>query len=160
MRRQRSELGERTWARLSDGTPLVTAKQSGKGWIVLFHVTASPAWSSLPLSGLYVDMLRRLLDLVGGARPSDLGANAAAAFPPLSTLDGFGHLHKPPLEALPIRGKDLAKLKPSSTHPPGFYGIEGSEVAVNATDANSTLTPMGDIGADVDAINAAAGTSY
>ena len=37
------ELGERTWARLADGTPLVTAAPRDKGWIVLFHVTASPA---------------------------------------------------------------------------------------------------------------------
>jgi hypothetical protein len=143
------ELGERTWARLSDGTPLVTAKQSGKGWIVLFHVTASPAWSSLPLSGLYVDMLQRLLDLAGGARPIDLSANAAAVFPPLTTLDGFGRLRKPPSEALPIRGNQLAKLRPSAAHPPGFYGVEGSEVAINAVNATTTLTPMGDIGTAV-----------
>ena len=45
-------LSERSWARLSDGTPLITAEAIGSGWIVLFHITASPAWSSLPLSGL------------------------------------------------------------------------------------------------------------
>jgi len=32
----------------------------------MFHITASPAWSSLPLSGLYVDMLKRLLALSAG----------------------------------------------------------------------------------------------
>ncbi|MGZ8408263.1 MAG: BatA domain-containing protein, partial [Caulobacteraceae bacterium] len=34
-----------TWARLDDGTPLVTAARRGDGWVVLFHVTASADWS-------------------------------------------------------------------------------------------------------------------
>jgi hypothetical protein len=149
------ELASHSWARLNDGTPLVTAAQRGKGWIVLFHVTASPAWSSLPLSGLYVDMLRRMLDLAGGGRPSDLGASAAAVFPPARTLDGFGRLQKPPAEALPIRGAQLAHIRPSPQHPPGFYGAEGSEVALNAIDANTTLTPFGDLGVTVHAYSGA-----
>jgi hypothetical protein len=150
------ELGERTWARLTDGTPLVTAAPRGKGWIVLFHVTASPAWSSLPLSGLYVDMLRRMLDLAGGARPSELGTDASAVFPPVATLDGFGRLQKPPADVLPITGAQLRHLKPSPAHPPGLYGAEGSEVAVNAIDANTTLTPFGDIGVPVRAYSGTA----
>ena len=102
--------GERTWARLADGTPLVTAAQRGKGWIVLFHVTASPAWSSLPLSGLYVDMLRRVLDLASGARPGRHRARMhRPCFRRIATLDGFGHARKPPPKRLPIRGSELAK---------------------------------------------------
>jgi hypothetical protein len=143
------ELGEHTWARLSDGTPLVTAAPRGKGWIVLFHVTANPAWSSLPLSGLYVDMLRRLLDLGGGARPSELASDANTIFPPVATLDGFGRLQKPPADVLPIRGSQLAKTKPSPAHPPGLYGAAGNEVAINAADENTKLSPLGDIGIPV-----------
>jgi hypothetical protein len=140
------ELAERSWARLTDGTPLVTATPHGKGWIVLFHVTASPAWSSLPLSGLYVEMLRRMLALSSGARPGDLGTAANAVFPPLTTLDGFGRLQKPPADVLPVKGAQLAHIKLSPAHPPGLYGADGSAVAINAVDANTTLTPFGDIG--------------
>ncbi|HEY5338851.1 MAG TPA: DUF4159 domain-containing protein [Rhizomicrobium sp.] len=143
------DLGDRVWARLTDGTPLVTAAQHGKGWIVLFHVTAGPAWSSLPLSGLYVDMLKRVLDLSSGARPSDMGTDANAAFPPYTMLDGLGHAHKPAADALPIRGNQLAKIRPSLIHPAGLYGNEGAQVALNATDANTVLTPFGDLGANV-----------
>ncbi len=141
------ELGEHTWARLTDGTPLVTAAQRGKGWIVLFHVTASPAWSSLPLSGLYVDMLHRLLDLAGGARPSEMGTDAAAVFPPIATLDGFGQLGRPPAEVAPIRGAELTKLRASPAHPAGLYGAEGAQVALNAANDDIVLSPMGDLGA-------------
>ena len=51
------------WARLADGTPLVTASSRGEGWIVLFHVTANSDWSNLPLSGLFVEMLRRAVNM-------------------------------------------------------------------------------------------------
>jgi uncharacterized protein DUF4159/aerotolerance regulator-like protein len=145
------DLGERSWARLADGTPLVTAEQRGKGWIVLFHVTASPAWSNLPLSGLYVDMLRRVIDLSSGARPSDMGTDASAVYPPYSTLDGFGHARKAPAEALPVRGAELARTDASALHPPGLYGSEGAQVAINAVGARDVLTPFGNLGARIQA---------
>jgi hypothetical protein len=142
------ELSDRTWARLQDGTPLVTAARHGKGWIVLFHVTASPAWSTLPLSGLYVGMLRRLLALSAGARPNEM-ANATS-MPALETLDGFGLARKPPADALPIRAAQIGKIAPSRTHPPGFYGAQGAALAFNAVDAETVLVPYSDLGAPTD----------
>ncbi len=56
---------DKTLAQLADGTPLVTAMRMGKGMTILFHVTADTTWSNLPLSGLFVDMLRKIVDLVG-----------------------------------------------------------------------------------------------
>ena len=58
-------LTENTWATLADGTPLVTAARRGKGLIVLFHVTGDTRWSDLPLSGTFVDMLKRIVALAG-----------------------------------------------------------------------------------------------
>jgi hypothetical protein len=141
------ELGERTWARLTDGTPLVTGEQRDKGWIVLFHVTASPAWSSLPLSGLYVDMLRRILELAGGARPAEMATDKTAVWPPYATLDGFGRLQKPPGEALSVHATDVAKLSPSAQHPPGLYGHEGAQIALNAVNDSTVLMPFEGIAA-------------
>ena len=48
------------WARLRDGTPLVTSRKFGEGRIVLFHVTANAKWSNLPLSGLAAKLLDAL----------------------------------------------------------------------------------------------------
>jgi len=53
-------LPERVIAALADGTPLVTRKAVGQGQVVLVHVTANAEWSTLPLSGLFVQMLERL----------------------------------------------------------------------------------------------------
>src|SRR6266849_1656033 len=66
-----SDLGDRTWATLADGTPLVTAVRRGRGLIVLFHVTADTRWSNLPLSGTFVDMLKRIVGLAGSTAAAE-----------------------------------------------------------------------------------------
>jgi hypothetical protein len=140
------QLSERTWARLADGTPLVTAEQRGKGWIVLFHITAGPAWSSLPLSGLYVDMLKRLLMLANGTHPGEMASTAT--LPALLTLDGFAHLRTPEADVLPLRASALPKTTPSRAHPPGLYGAQGAAFALNLATAKTTLLPMSDVNSE------------
>src|SRR3984957_17567936 len=127
-------LSEKTWARLADGTPLVTAERRGKGLIVLFHVTADTTWSNLPLSGLFVDMLRRIVAEAGAPGQGAAGGVKAAehgiARPPLRTLNGFGVFGFPPAQAEPI-GDDFSGVG-DMLHPPGFYGARDSSWAVNA----------------------------
>jgi Domain of unknown function (DUF4159)/Aerotolerance regulator N-terminal len=136
-------LGEKTWARLADGTPLVTAERRGKGLIVLFHVTADTTWSNLPLSGLFVDMLRRIVaeaDAPGqGAVNKAKAAERGASRPPLRTLNGFGVLGPPPAQAEPI-GADFSGVG-DAAHPPGFYGARDSLRAVNVLAPGQALTP-------------------
>ena len=89
---QDGALSRKTWAALSDGTPIVTAERRGAGTLVLVHVTADPAWSNLPLSGLFVEMLRRLVDLAAFAAPGETAGNLPAEARPLQVLDGYGVL--------------------------------------------------------------------
>ncbi len=135
-----AELSGRTWARLADGTPLVTARQDGPGWLVLFHITASPVWSSLPLSGLYVDMLKRLLALSAGTPAASLAKMSSLA--PITMLDGFGRLQPPAPDILPIAASDFDHVSVSSKHPPGLYGAQGVASALNELDANAMLAPL------------------
>ncbi|QBR71180.1 LytTR family transcriptional regulator [Beijerinckiaceae bacterium] len=139
-------LSSKTWAMLSDGTPLVTAARRGKGLSILFHVTADTTWSNLPLSGLFVDMLRKIVDLSGeGVKGVDaaLGAEAkaqqTASIAPNRTLDGFGVLGAPPPSATPIPAgfDDVA----GPEHPPGFYGPTDALVAVNTLGPRETVVP-------------------
>ncbi|MEM1299378.1 MAG: DUF4159 domain-containing protein [Pseudomonadota bacterium] len=60
------DLADKVWAVLDDGTPLVTAKPLGDGYVILFHVSSDAEWSSLPLSGLFVEMLGRIVALASG----------------------------------------------------------------------------------------------
>lgn len=114
-------LTERSWARLADGTPLVTVVSRGQGRIVLFHVTANAEWSNLPLSGLFVDMLRRLVALSAGVQ----GSESEAPLAPLEILDGFGRLGPATPAAAPIPANRVEETAASPRHPPGWYGTPG-----------------------------------
>ncbi|MGH7154220.1 MAG: BatA domain-containing protein, partial [Acetobacteraceae bacterium] len=111
-------LSAHTWAALTDGTPLVTESTRGNGRIVLFHVTANDDWSSLPLSGMFVDMLRRLVALSAGVRTAP-GHNQLA---PAETLDGFGLLSPPPVAATGLAADKFGETAVSPKHPTGLYG--------------------------------------
>jgi hypothetical protein len=116
-------LSERSWARLTDGTPLVTAEARGAGRIVLFHVTANAEWSNLPLSGLFVQMLRRIVALSAGIQ----GAEGEAPLAPIETLDGFGRLGPAPPAAAAIPAAQIEATVPSPRNPPGWYGTPGQD---------------------------------
>jgi uncharacterized protein DUF4159/aerotolerance regulator-like protein len=128
-----SELNDHTWATLADGTPLVTAIKRGKGVIVLFHVTADTRWSDLPLSGAFVEMLKRLVALAGSTAVAEANAanpaNAREAVPPSRVLDGFGAFGPPPSTARPVPPGYVGRA--TADHPPGFYGPPEGLLAVN-----------------------------
>ena len=146
------------WARLADGTPLVTASSRGEGWIVLFHVTANSDWSNLPLSGLFVEMLRRAVnmgpskvDVTSGdqsqaaAEPPKAASQTAAptsALPPIQTLDGYGQLTPPPARAAPLSADQIDTAQPSPEHPPGYYGPSGAARAFNIITGKTVLKPL------------------
>ncbi|WP_119389442.1 DUF4159 domain-containing protein [Taklimakanibacter lacteus] len=142
-----ADLTPKVWASLADGTPLVTAEQRGKGLIVLFHVTANADWSNLPLSGMFVEMLRRILDLApsagSGANAGTQVATSQAAFTPRRVLTGTGDFADPSPDAEPIAAADIDTAKPSPTHPAGLYNRGGLERAINLTLAQDDLKPMG-----------------
>jgi uncharacterized protein DUF4159 len=132
-----STLTDRTWATLADGTPLVTAQRRGKGVVVLFHVTADTRWSDLPLSGSFVDMLKRIVGLAGSVTAAEAGGGERAArevVPPSRVLDGFGAFGPPPSTARPVPAGFAGRA--SLDHPPGFYGPPEGLLAVNTLAAN------------------------
>jgi hypothetical protein len=126
------------WARLTDGTPLVTEARLGAGEVVLFHVTANADWSNLPLSGLFVDMLNRLVQRSVGVAAAD----DARMLAPALSLDGAGVLGAPPPAARAMSVRDVSQGLPSPFHPPGFYGPERDRHAFNLGSARILLQPM------------------
>jgi hypothetical protein len=134
------DLASKTWARLADGTPLVTAEKRGEGWVVLVHTTANAEWSNLALSGLFVEMLRRVVAMSQGVT-----AGGEGALPPLETLDGFGRLQHAPPTAKPIAAKEIGTAPPSPRHPPGFYGTADSRRALNLSDGVTQLKRIGQL---------------
>ena len=136
-----SGLTERTWATLGDGTPLVTAARRGKGYIVLFHVTADTRWSDLPISGAFVDMLKRIVSLAGSTAGETIAdANARGVVPASRVLDGFGAFTAPPSTARPVPANFSSRA--TADHPPGFYGPPEGLLAVNTLHPADRLNPI------------------
>ena len=137
-------LTENTWATLADGTPLVTAARHGKGLIVLFHVTGDTRWSNLPLSGAFVEMLKRIVALAGTATVAETGSakakNLHEPIAPTRVLDGFGSFVAPPSTARPIPTDFSGSA--NADHPPGFYGPPENNLAVNTLSAADRLAPL------------------
>jgi hypothetical protein len=137
------DLADRTWAVLDDGTPLVTAARRGAGRIVLFHVGAETSWSNLPLSGTFVEMLRRITALSAATRAKGDGAAAGtpATLPPWRLLDGFGRLGAPGPEARPISAATPPE-RPSRDHPPGLWGGDDAFLALQTRHTGDPLAAV------------------
>jgi hypothetical protein len=136
-------LATKSWASLEDGTPLVTGEHRGKGTVSLFHVSADMRWSDLPMSGTFVEMLRRIVDMSGYTSTPGAGVAgdaSAETVAPLRTLDGFGAFGPPPSTAKPLPAdfRDRATFD----HPPGFYGPADGPLAVNALAAADRIAPL------------------
>ncbi|MDW6022275.1 DUF4159 domain-containing protein [Mesorhizobium sp. BAC0120] len=134
------DIAERTWANLADGTPLVTGARRGKGTVVLFHITPEATWSNLPISGSFVEMLRRLVQLSrnqGTAAPNAEGQQTALA--PHRMIDARGILVPPPPEARPLMpGATAITIE----NPPGLYGTEEGLLAHNLLPADASFVPI------------------
>ena len=155
------------WARLEDGTPLVTARKIGAGTVMLFHVTANADWSNLPMSGLFVEMLKATVERAPAVLkpasaatgvPTDNGAllrnpDTRAAAPAQAArgsgylqawrvMDGFGRLRQPQGNEQALSAETLADAKPSAATPPGYYGPQLDLRALNVMGEATQLQPL------------------
>jgi len=138
-----ADLTSKTWAQLEDGTPLVTAVPRGKGWLVLFHITATPDWSNLPLSGMFVEMLREIGNM---GQASGDALVRERILPPFLVMDGFGKLTFETGSAEPLNTANLKTMRLNASHPAGYYGNGDFSVAVNVGQFNaeySVTNPAG-----------------
>lgn len=141
------DLHDKVWASLADGTPLITAARRGNGLLVLVHVTANAEWSNLPLSGLFVEMLNRIVELAPASGGQGAGASGGASDPgqawvPRQVLDGFGVLTAPSGDAVPVPARAMDTAEPSPAHPAGLYERAGALRALNLT-PGAGFTAMG-----------------
>lgn len=136
-----AETDAATWARLEDGAPIVTSAPRGLGRIVLFHVTASPDWSNLPVGGLYVEMLRRILPLAG-SRPAKVLEDNAGDWRPERVLNGYGRLAAPDLRAQSLADGIFATTEISPEHPPGLYRQGARRRALQTVSDPTKLTAL------------------
>ena len=108
----------------------------------MVHTAATPTWSDLPLSGFFVQMLRRVISLSG--REGSL-RTATGLLQPLAIMDGYGVLHQPDSSVRPIKAEDFNDTAISALHPPGIYGTGYLQKILNIGDRITTLQRFDDI---------------
>ncbi|MEM1162527.1 MAG: DUF4159 domain-containing protein [Pseudomonadota bacterium] len=149
------DLAGKVWASLDDGTPLVTAKRLGDGQIVLFHVSADAEWSSLPLSGLFVEMLGRLMSLAPGrsAGVPDAEQMIDTIWRPDLLMGADGTPQPAPAAADSATGEAIIAGDVGPSLPPGVYirasqgdrnSNQAESIVINLTQAETTLTAFPD----------------
>lgn len=125
------DLAQRSIAQLSDGTPLVTRAPLRQGQMVLFHTTANAEWSNLALSGLFVQMLDRLVQSARASTAASLPEPQEQPFwTPVQVLDGFGRAHDPQ-DPVPVAAADFAR-GPAPGIAAGLYRAGERMLALNA----------------------------
>ena len=131
------DLGGKTWARLTDGTPLVTAEQARQG-------LADPH-SHHRRSGLVEPRhLRPLRQHAPPHRRAEPGRRRQHRQAPCrrsrrSTAMAGSHA---PAAAETIAAGAFAATLASAQHPPGFYGTEDSRRALNLAPAVKSFAPL------------------
>jgi len=110
------DLAAATLASLVDGTPIITGRPLGDGWTILVHTTANTSWTSLPLSGVFVAMLRRIAELGAGA-----GGRLDGLVRADRVLAADGSLVEPPADLQPLEADLLAELPIGPASPAGLY---------------------------------------
>jgi len=135
------DIVEKTWASLGDGTPLVTGAVRGKGTLVLFHVTPEATWSNLPISGSFVEMLRRIVQLSRNQGSAATAEGHAGSLAPFRMIAANGAIVPPPAEARPLEtGAGATPI--TIENPPGLYGTEEGVLALNLLPADASFAPV------------------
>ena len=135
------DLEDKTWVSLEDGTPLVTAKALGRGRVVLFHVTADASWSNLPLSGTFVEMLRKITTS-SKAVGSNAAGNIGDVLQPYKMLSAKGKLIAPEAFVKPLASiQDEVPVIDTIDNPPGLYGVSDAFIARNLFASDAEIKP-------------------
>ena len=134
-------LSEHTWASLADGTPLVTEGSLGEGRLVLFHTSADPNWSNLPISGYFVEMLRRIVNISRATNAAGDDGGTTRLLPPYRLLSADGAMTTDISGAKPLAETGNAPVA-TAENPPGLYGSADGFVALNLFSPRDTLSPL------------------
>src|SRR5262249_18000554 len=123
----------------------------GGGLSFFFMFPADPRCSALPLSGTFVEMLKRIVSFAGSVAAADATGSSARGsrevLPPTRILDGFGQFGPPPATARALPANFAGRA--TFDHPPGLYGPPEGLLAANALAPDDRLAPL-----DLSALNA------
>ncbi len=118
-------------AKLSDGAPLISQENFGKGKLFVIHTSATPIWSQMSLSPLQFQILERIFDNSNiNFKPKTDNSRITGYL--LHEIDSDGRINNlsnpKPIDNLPP--------KTDATHPPGIYSFN-QNIALNVAQSRS-----------------------
>ncbi|MEK6650291.1 MAG: hypothetical protein AABY75_04900, partial [Bacteroidota bacterium] len=120
---------------LSDGRPFLVEMPVGAGRVLVLTTACTPAWSNLPVQGLFVPLLHRCVAVVTGAqdiRPI-VTAGSEVVLPVPSGMQGAARITRPDHQVVavaPTSHQGGTVVRTNATRVPGVYSVsmEGQEV--------------------------------
>ncbi len=139
------DLSRHVWATLTDGTPLVTARREGRGLTVLFHITPTADWSNLPLSGLFPQMMERLITRTPAMQQTDDTSHTLSdSLAPWRVLNPDKTLSPPAPTVRPLL--KTSEQSVDAFHQVGFYGGAAQHHPLNLADHQPPLAEEAALG--------------
>lgn len=123
-----SEMQERIWIFLDDGTPFLSAKKEKNGWFFFVHTSLNEKWSNLALNNFFIPFLKQLTNLTvsQSSLPSFKKGTSQntkkekISLYPWRIINKYGDLTSAN-DTLPISDIDFDKKDPSFHHEAGLY---------------------------------------
>jgi hypothetical protein len=110
--------GALTLAALDDGSPIVVEGSAGRGKVLLITTTLDTAWNDLPLTPMFLPLVRQMLEYLGG-REAASSYTIDQAFNALPDRDGSLPAVDSP------SGKRIDETRKNST---GEHSVDASEI--------------------------------
>ena len=136
-------LDEHVWARLADGTPVITGRREGQGTLVLFHTSLDPEWTTLAQDAAFVRLAERLSAFAfrtGNGAPEE--NETTQRFALAQQLTNQGRLNAALGMGAPLTAQELREAPFSADAPAGLYDNGVRLVARNLTDQVADLAPF------------------
>ena len=138
--------GAQTIAALDDGSPIVVEGSAGRGRVLLIATTMDTAWNDLPLTPMFLPLVRQMLEYLGG-REAASSYTVGQAFTTPADKDGsLPAVDSPGGKRIDETRKNSSGEQSLDANEIGFYRLRYRDrdefVAVNLDTKESDLTKL------------------
>ncbi len=138
--------GALTLAALDDGSPIVIEGSAGRGKVLLLTTTLDTAWNDLPLTPLFLPLVRQMLEYLSGREAASYYAIGQAFSAPADTDGSLPAIDSPGGKRIDDSRKNSAGEQSVEASEVGFYRLRYRDrdefVAVNLDTRESDLTKL------------------
>lgn len=144
--RSTTKEGALTIAALDDGSPIVVEGSAGRGKILLVTTTLDTAWSDLPLTPMFLPLVRQMLEYLGGRQQASSYTLGQAFTTPADKDGSLPAVDSPGSKRVDDTRKNSSGEQSLDANEIGFYRLRYRDrdefVAVNLDTKESDLAKL------------------